>query len=185
LRVNFAKIDEMSASSVRHSLTHAGLILVAFELVKNLVVTRVKGFYANVTFGEGMPFKSYQHDVLARHKDVFEASLLYLRDHMEAIRRDEMEAIQNLRRYRNQIAHELLQRILESPDQESDSQILTNARASLFRLSNYWVYIDVGSDPDFKHLDFDRVAGADLELLDRIIEQMQKQTDDNWKETAL
>ncbi len=66
-----SRIEDMRAEDVRQNLTHAGLILLAFELVKKLVIVRVKNFYANTAFGEGLPFKTYKDDVLARHKDVF------------------------------------------------------------------------------------------------------------------
>lgn len=90
----------MSSAEVNRNLAHAGLFLVAFELVKELVVKRVKGFYEGVTFGEGLPFKSYDEDVLARHKNVFEASLLYLRDHFQALSSEDLNAIQMLRQHR-------------------------------------------------------------------------------------
>jgi len=38
-----------------------------------------------------MPFKSYAADVKARHKDEFEACLLYLRDFMQAIDAQDMD----------------------------------------------------------------------------------------------
>ncbi len=161
----------MKPEDVRHHLSHAGLILLSFELLKKLVIVRVKNFYANTFFGPGMPFKTYEDDVLARHRDVFEASLLYLRDHFDAISADEMDAIQELRKYRNRIAHELPQLILDM-DAAQNELMLIKARACLFRLSNFWVYIDVGADPDFRDTDWEAAAGDDLMLLDQIIEHL-------------
>jgi hypothetical protein len=168
------RIEDMRAEDVRHYLTHVGLILLAFELVKKLVIVRVKHFYADIVFGDGLPFKTYEDDVLARHKDVFEASLLYLRDHFEAISADEMDAIQELRQYRNRIAHELPQLILDMAPAQNEL-MLAKARACLFRLSNFWVYNDIGADPSFKNrgIDWDTIAGTDLMLLDQIIEQLR------------
>lgn len=37
-------------------LTYAGLVLVAFELIKSLIVKPIKAFYAHTTFGPGMTF---------------------------------------------------------------------------------------------------------------------------------
>jgi hypothetical protein len=161
----------LSPAELNRRLVHAGLFLVAFELVRELVVKRVKGFYEGHTFGEGMPFKSYQRDVLARHKDVFEASLLYLRDHFEAISSEDLNAIQALRQHRNRIAHELPQ-LLPKMDPTENDALLSIARETLFRLSDFWVYIDIGSDPEFKsqNIDWEKVAGEDLMLLDQIIE---------------
>jgi hypothetical protein len=160
----------LSPDELNRNLVHAGLFLVAFELVRRLVVKRVKGFYEGITFGEGGPFKSYEHDVLARHKDVFEASLPYLRDHFEAISAQDLNAIQALRQHRNLIAHEL-PRLLPTMDPAANYALLSRAREALFRLSNFWVYIDVGADPEFKSqdIDWENVAGEDLMLLDQII----------------
>ncbi len=57
----------------------------------------IKAFYADMAFGQGMPFKTYQEDVRARHKNEFEACLLYLRDFMEALDVDDVKTIQELR----------------------------------------------------------------------------------------
>jgi hypothetical protein len=164
--------DKLSPSELNRNLVHAGLFLVAFELVRELVVKRVKGFYKGVTFGGGMPFKSYEHDVLARDKNVFEASLLYLRDHFQAISSEDLNVIQALREYRNRIAHEL-PHLLPSMDLAANEALLSRAREALFRLSNFWVYIEIGSDPEFtsQNIDWETVAGEDLILLDQIIER--------------
>lgn len=165
----------MSPDELNRNLVHAGLVLVAFELVRKLVVNRVKAFYDGVTFAEGLPFKNYEHDVLSRHKHVFEASLLYLRDHFEAISADDLDAIQALRKHRNSIAHDLPSMLLNMDRVESEN-IIIEARKSLFRLSNFWTYIDVGADPEFvsQNIDWEAVAGEDLILLDEIIEQTRR-----------
>jgi hypothetical protein len=158
--------DNLSPSELNRNLVHAGLFLVAFELVRERVVNRVKRLYRGVTFGEGMPFKSYENDVLARDNNVFEASLLYLRDYVEAINSEDLNAIQALREYRNRIAHEL-PHLLPNMNPAANEALLSRAREALFRLSNFWVYVEIGSDPE-------AIAGEDLMLLDQIIERCQK-----------
>jgi hypothetical protein len=164
--------SKLPPDDLNRNLVYAGLFLLAFELVRDLVTDRVRGFYADVTFGPGMPFRSYEKDVLSLHKNVFEASLLYLRDHFEAIRLEDIVAIQSLRKHRNDLAHRLPQLIAEMDPAENE-RLLIEARESLFRLSNFWTYIDIGSDPEFTSLDIDwtTVAGGDLMLLDQIIDQ--------------
>ncbi|WGJ15602.1 hypothetical protein QEV83_04855 [Methylocapsa sp. D3K7] len=170
--MTLSRIEDMKPENVRHHLTHVGLILLAFELVKELVIVRVKNFFADIVFGDGLPFKTYEDDVLARHKDVFEASLLYLRDHFEAISADEMDAIQGLRQYRNRVSHELPQLIVDMVPAQNEL-MLEKARACLFRLSNFSVSMDIGADPAFKNIDWNTIAGTDLMLLDQIIEQLR------------
>jgi hypothetical protein len=161
----------LSPEALNRNLVHAGLFLVAFELVKNLVVKPVKFFYQDTTFGAGMPFTTYEQDVLSRHKNVFEASLLYLRDHFQTIRSEDLDAIQALREQRNRIAHDLTQ-LLPGMSALENYALLSKAREALFRLSNFWVYIEVGSDPEFtsRNIDWDAAYGEDLLLLDQIIE---------------
>ncbi len=49
-------------------LTYAGLVLVAYQLVKSMIVGPIRLFYEDTSFGPGMPFKTYDEDVRARHK---------------------------------------------------------------------------------------------------------------------
>ena len=68
--------DELPPDVLVQRLTYAGFVLVAYELVKSMIVGPIKVFYADTTFGPGMPFTTYAEDVRARHKDEFEACLL-------------------------------------------------------------------------------------------------------------
>jgi hypothetical protein len=106
-----SKVENLTEEELTRALAYAGFILVAFELVKSLIVKPIKAFYAGVTFGNGLPFKSYEHDVLSRHKNEFEACLLYLRDFMRAIDSDDLLAIQGLRKHRNDLAHDLVNKL--------------------------------------------------------------------------
>jgi hypothetical protein len=163
--------DPLPPAELSRNLIYAGLFMLAYELVKPLVIERVKGFYANTTFGSGMPFTTYEQDVLSRHKSAFEASLLYLRDHFEAINSQDIMDIQSLRTHRNVLAHEL-SRMLHEMDPEQNEQLLLRARSALSHLSRFWMRIELGADPDFLALDpdWDTVVGEDLILLDQVIE---------------
>jgi len=160
---------ELSAEELTRVLTYAGLVLVAYELVKSMIVKPIKVFYANVTFGAGMPFKSYEHDVLSRHRNEFEACLLYLRDFMEAIDAADMEAIQALREHRNGVAHDLANR-LHILRIEDYAPLLERADKALFKLSNYRVYMEIGSDPAFQNrgIDWNTIKGHEYELFEEV-----------------
>jgi hypothetical protein len=160
---------ELTAEELTRVLAYAGLVLVAYELVKSMIVKPIKMFYTNVTFGEGMPFKSYEHDVLSRHRTEFEACLLYLRDFMEAIDAADMEAIQALREHRNGVAHDLANR-LHSFRIEDYAPLLERADKALFKLSNYRVYIEIGSDPAFRNrgIDWNTIKGHEYELFEEV-----------------
>jgi hypothetical protein len=59
--------QSVEKKEIARVLTYAGFVLVGFELVKSMIVEPVKAFYAHTTFGAGLPFKSYEEDVLERH----------------------------------------------------------------------------------------------------------------------
>ena len=151
-------------------LTYAGFVLVAFELVKSLIVKPIKIFYRNTTFSESMPFNSYEEDVMTRHKNEFEACLLYLRDFMEAIDNEDLLTIQELRKHRNELAHNLPD-IIHKLEMDENLKLLERVDKTLFRLSNYRTYIEIGSDPQFKKrgIDWSTIKGHEYLLFEEIV----------------
>lgn len=165
-------MEHLSPEELTRRLTYAGLVLVGFELVKSMIVGPIKAFYANVTFGPGMPFKSYDVDVRAGARDEFEACLLYLRDFMRAIDSDDVITIQELRQHRNTLAHDLV-RVLPTMRLEEHRPLWQRVDRTLFDLSNYRAYIEIGADPEFQGLDWDTVKGHEYLLFESIIERVK------------
>lgn len=102
--VNSGENKKNNNEQIARALSYAGFVLVGFELVKGTIVEPIKLFYRYMTFGPGFPFKSYEHDVLSRHKNEFEACLLYLKDFMEVIDANDIATIHALRKHRNELA---------------------------------------------------------------------------------
>jgi len=167
-------ISDLTEEELTRSLTYAGFILVAYELVKTLIVGPIKAFYSGMTFGQGSPFKSYDVDVLSRHKNEFEACLLYLRDFMKALDSHDVLAIQGLRKHRNDLAHDLVSR-LSQLDIADYLPLLEKAERALFKLSNYRTYMEVGSDPAFQNLDinWDTVKGHEYLVFEQILKKVR------------
>ena len=162
------RIDDIEDEKLTRSLAYVGYIFLAFELVKSLVVRPVKQIYFNVTFGPGMSFKSYEEDVRIRHKNEFEACLLYLRDFMGAIDSSDFLAIQSLREHRNDLAHDL-PATLPRLDIEEHQGLLDAAHKALFKLSNHKAYIEIGSDPEFHGIDWATAKGNEYIILETVI----------------
>jgi hypothetical protein len=135
-----------------------------------LVIKPIKSFYNSVTFGEGMLFKSYEFDVRSRHKYEIEACLLYLKDFMRAIDAEDVSAIQELREHRNEMAHELTQLIQFNPIRKLD--LLINVDKALFKLSNHNTYMEIGSDPKYKCIDWETAYGPEYALFKLIVENV-------------
>ncbi len=165
---------ELTEEDLTRSLAYAGFVLVAYELVKSLIVTPIKAFYSNTTFGAGMTFKSYEEDVLSRHSNVFEACLLYLRDFMKALDSDDLLAIQGLRKHRNDLAHNLANK-LHHLEIESYGPLLEKVDRALFKLSNYRTYMEIGSDPEFqnKGINWDTVKGAEYAIFEEVLKKVR------------
>lgn len=154
-------------------MTYAGLVLVGFELVKGMIVGPIKAFYANTTFAQGMLFNSYDKDVRARHPDEFEACLLYLRDFMKAIDSANIVTIQELRRHRNELAHDLVVRL---PTLRIDENRLLweKVNRTLFNLSNYRTRMEIGADPELQtiEIDWETMRGHEYLMFEHVMESV-------------
>ncbi len=168
------RVAELTEEELTRSLAYAGFILVAFELVKSLIVKPIRTLYSDVTFGEGMPFKTYEEDVLFRHKNEFEACLLYLRDFMEAIDSDDLLAIQALRKHRNDLAHDFVNK-LHNMEIKSYAPLLEKANKVLFKLSNYRTYIEIGADTEFqnKGIEWEIVKGHEYMIFEEVLNKVR------------
>lgn len=169
-----SKISDLTDEELAEVLAYTGLVLVAFELVKSLIVKPIKAFYLDVTFGEDLPFKSYEEDVLFRHKNEFEACLLYLRDFMKAIDSEDILVIQDLRKHRNDLAHNIARK-LQDEDIERDVVLLERINKTLFKLSNYRTYMEIGADPKLqnKEIDWGSAKGHEYVMFEKVLNKIR------------
>ena len=158
---------------INRVLSYAGFVLVAFQLVSSMIVRPIKEFYKDCEFGEGMPFISYENDILFRHNHEFEACLLYLKDFVKAIDNEDFLIIQELRKHRNDLAHNLIDRISDLKIEEH-RELFEDVRGTLFKLSNYRAYVEIGSDPEFKGIDWETLKGHEYILYERIVREIEE-----------
>jgi hypothetical protein len=113
-------------------------------------------------------------DVLVRDSNEFEACLLYLRDFMEALDSADMCIIQDLRKHRNELAHDLVSRL---PTLQTDEYqaLWQKVDCTLFKLSNYRTRREVSADPEFQALglDSEKIYGEEYFLSDQIVERVK------------
>lgn len=169
-----SKIEDMTSQEITLLLTYSGFILVAFEFVKSLIINPIKYFYMDTTFDKNSPFNSYEKDVMSRHHNEFEACLLYLRDFMEAINSEDLLTIQELRKYRNTLAHNLIDE-LQSLNIKSYVPLLEKVDKVLFKLSNYRTYMEIGANPEFKNkcINWDTVKGYEYILFEEVLKKIK------------
>lgn len=164
--------QRIGKNDIANVLAYAGLTLIAFELIHKMIVWPIKIFYRDTTFGEGLPFKSYEKDVLSRHKNEFEACLLYLQDFMEAIDSTDVVTIQELRKHRNELAHDLVSQ-LHDLNIEGYEPLYARVDRTLRKLSRYRAYMEVGADPEFQGIDWDAAVGGEYLLFEEIMEKIK------------
>lgn len=166
-------------ADIEEKLKFAGLLLLAYEILKSIIIKPIKSFYENTTFSYNAPFVSYEFDVLSRHKSELKACLLYLRDFMNAIDSDDMDIILELRDKRNIVAHEL-PNIIEKFNFSEFKTIAHKTKDVLSKISNYRVKMELGADPDFQkfmnihNLNWDEVVGEEYILFEKALETIRK-----------
>ena len=165
------KVSNLTDNELTKILTYAGYVLLSFELIKSMIVGPIKSFYSSTDFYGG-PFQSYDKDVLTRHKNEFEACLLYLRDFMETIDSNDILTIQELRRHRNELAHSLPDK-LSLDEIKNNSGLLDKVKDVIFKLSNYRSYLEIGQEPELKGINWDTFKGYEYLLLETIIKKVK------------
>ena len=164
----------MTKEELAQKLTYVGFILVAFELIKGIIVKPIKSFYMNTTFTGNSMFHSYEKDVMSRNKNEFEACLLYLLDFMKAINAEDFLTIQELREHRNSLAHNLVNE-LPSLNLKNYLPLLEKVDKALFKLSNHQTFIEIGADPEFanKGIDWKTLKGHEYLLFEEIHQKIK------------
>jgi len=155
-------------------LNYSGLVLLAFELIKDHIVVPIKSFYEDTIFSQSSPFATYEKDVLSRDKKEFMACLLYLRDFMEAIDGNDLALIQELRDKRNLVAHRLTT-LMDSFDVAEFTKLLVKSKDVLFELSNYRVRMEIGADPEFqgRGINWETIASDEYFLFTRVLREIE------------
>ncbi len=93
---------------------------------------------------------------------------------MKALSADDVDTIQELRRHRNELAHDLV-RMLPTLQLEQYRALWHRVDQTLFDLSRYRTLMEIGADPDFQDIDWekDTVKGHDYLLFEHIIEKVK------------
>jgi hypothetical protein len=93
--------------SLKSNLITASLYLAAYEILRASVIDSIRDFFA-CEFNENgeAVHNKYQDKVLSLDKSPLRASLLWLKG-MSAINESDVELIDNIRKHRNELAHDL------------------------------------------------------------------------------
>jgi hypothetical protein len=162
----------LNPQTLRTNLMLASLSLTAYELLIRTVVDRIRGFFTCDFMGEGdnpLVHDRYQ-EVKRPNSNLLLASCQW-HEQNGAISVDDVAIIKDIRRHRNQIAHEL-PHFLGDVDREISLEHLQEIRRLLRKIEIWWIRnVDLTIDSNFDGVE---VADEDIHpgpvlVLDEII----------------
>jgi hypothetical protein len=163
-------LAKLEPQALRSNLVRAGLFLAGWELLKKEVEEKVRDFYL-VGFDEkGLMYSSdYERKVLALHKSRFEASLLWLVA-TGALDGEQAERVRNLRKYRNEVAHELPKLLVEVGHDVNVAHI-RDTKDILGILGRFWGRIEVETNADFDpgEVSYDGIQSGVMLLMEHLV----------------
>jgi len=141
-------LGKLSPDQIQKGLIRAGLFLAGWEVLAGEIVDKVKSFYWAGFDETGDLFPDYKEQVLALDpKSTFNASLHWLVE-SRALTAEQVARVQELRKHRNQVAHELPE-ILLDPGHEVSADLFREMLELIRILGVFWGRIEMDINPDF------------------------------------
>lgn len=141
--------------TLRQNLLVSSMFIAAFEILKESIVDRIKGFYTTGFDQTGWRIDpKYEAEVLSRSKSPVYASLDWLKEH-EVIDEKDIEGFDNVRKCRNEIAHGLFKVVVEGIGPERAEMFAEMIRI-LRKIEVWWVVnVEIPTNPDFDGQEID------------------------------
>ena len=142
---------------VKRNLINASLLLTAYELMKDSLIRRVNDFFLNMRPGGSIEFINEIKELrkqlpINRRKHYLLVYTRWFEKH-GALIEGEVEDVEKIRDYRNKVAHELLDFLVDS-DFELDLNYLVQIRDILEKVDIWWVKeIEIPVNQDFDNIE--------------------------------
>jgi hypothetical protein len=163
---------KLEPSTIRAALLRAGMLLTGWELLQNDIEAKVRDFFLTGFDERGLIYdeEAYNRNVRARHKHVFEASLLWLVD-LKALSPAQATRVREMREHRNKVAHQL-PTLLVDPEQSISVEVLREMKSVLRALAIFWGRIEIDTNPDYdgREVDDDHIHSGSSLLMLHLIE---------------
>jgi hypothetical protein len=159
----------LNPESLRSNLIAASIFLAASETLRTSVIDRICNFFT-YKFDEngGVVSEDYRNKVLSLDKSPLRASLLWLKE-MSAIGDAEIELVDEIRKHRNDLAHDL-PKFLTSADAEININLLGAIYELVTKIDRWWIKeVEISVNSDF---DGQEVADANIQSGTMIFIQM-------------
>ena len=174
---------------VKPSLFMATMFITSFEILKNVVVDRVKDFYVTEWSQERMTYsEDYRKRVLSKNKSPVYASLLWLEE-ADAISSSDIETYEKLKLTRNLLAHQLFEVVTGQVDSDHHEQFEVLI-ALLKKIEVWWIVnMEIPCNPDFddKEIDVDGIVPGSIISLQMLLEVVAGNTEllERWRKQKI
>lgn len=146
---------------LRSNLHAIGIYLVAFEILKSTVIDDPRGLFTMETEDDEDAPDTYKKNVLSRDRSPFRASMLWFKE-MGAINEDDVATADEIRRHRNELAHEI-PKFLTSVKSNLDVSLFDKILALMSKIDRWWIReIELDCNPDFDHLDHNSIPDEEI-----------------------
>ncbi|MEA5451279.1 hypothetical protein VB780_22045 [Leptolyngbya sp. CCNP1308] len=168
----------LNPESLRGNLIAASIFLTAYELLRTSIIDRIRNFFT-YEFNEhrGVISEDYKCKVLSLDKSLLRASLLWLKE-MSAIDDTDIELVDEMRKHRNELAHNL-PKFISTADAEININLLGSIYELLTKIDRWWIKeVEIPTNPDF---DDQEVADDEIQSGTMLCMQMMLRiaTDEN------
>lgn len=150
----------LDPENLKDGLIFSSLYIATYESFKGYVMEEVKFFFNNgFDNGKYIFSDSYNSDVLSKDKSAVKATLLWLKEH-GAIEDRDIEIFDELRKYRNKLAHELMGLLFEGLPEELPDKFIELIKLRV-KIEKWWILnIEIPTNPNFD---------ADIDISDKDI----------------
>jgi hypothetical protein len=138
---------------LRPNLMLASIYIATYEILKDSIISRIKDFYATGFDGvNDIIDPRYNSDVLSKSKSPLYASLEWLKE-SQAITDDDVDLFDRVKKYRNDIAHEI-SRMLSEGLPADFAECFNDMISLLSKIEKWWIInVEMQIDPDLMKME--------------------------------
>jgi hypothetical protein len=161
----------LNPASLKRNLIVASLFLAAYETLTSSIVDQIRKFFT-FSYDENGPVvdDSYTEGVLALDKHPDRASVLWLKE-QGVISEDDVKLIDEVRKHRNELAHNLPRFITDS-EANVNYRLLEAVYQLVTKIDRWWISeVEIPTAPDYhdKQVDPSKIQSGSMVFLQIIL----------------
>lgn len=143
---------------LKDRLINISIYITIYEMLKDSIINRIKDFYIMplIDFRDLEGEEQYKLEVLSKNKNYLYASISWLLEH-DVINQKDLENIENLKTYRNYLAHEM-SNIVFNGEISNFMDIFLCAYELINKIENWWIVnFEMTLNPEFNDICIDDI----------------------------